>query len=179
MILKIPTVAEIMPRLVVYGIDDEVRATARRLQPFVAANTRSILEGSLRSIHEQMPAIRPAVDAYGKALGDALSHHLATLFEARFDEAYLKSLEAALQVEIASTLGVRARLSLCQRLMEPIGREMAKRSLIGRLFGVKPIEIDRAMRLILFDIACAASIAQNEANDAQQQRRAEIEAAAI
>ena len=176
MILKIPTAAEIAPRLVVYGIDDETRAIARKLQPTVERLARPVVELSLRSIHEQIPAIRPVVEKYGEALGDALAAHFAELFNANFDGRYLATLEQALKLEIASTLGIRTRLSLGQRLVLPLCEKLTRGGILGN--SVRPAVADQIMRLLFFDAACAAAVAQNDVNETMATRKLALETAA-
>ena len=176
MALKIPTIAEIIPRLAVYGVDDEARALVRSLRPLIDRITRQTVMTSLNSVCEHLPAAKPVVERHGASLADALARHFSTLFEAKFDQDYLDSLESTLKIEIASTMGIRTRLATAQCLILPIGQELAKRTLFGRT--LRPCDIDRVMRILYLDTACASAIAQNEANDSSEARRQQLDDAA-
>ena len=169
MAFKVPTIDEIRPRLVVYGVDDDTIKLARSLQVAIETFARPEITGSIKLIHEQLPSIRPMLDKHGVEIIDAVTRHVACLFEARFDQSYIDSLEKTLTVEIASGMGIRSRLSLAQRLVGPLARELARRSPFRR--GVRPIDIDRIMRLFYFDAACSVAVIQKEMMETDEVRR--------
>ena len=165
---------QIAARLEVYEIDEPTRMLARSMRVKVIELAPRAMEDSISSIYDRLPTIRPAMDRFGKLLADKLVAHYGQLFNATFDEAYLESLDASVLVEIASTMGVRSRVSLSQRMTRPLLSELARQSTIRRL---TPLDASRLSRLMHFDIACALAVEQLEAGRAITERQGTLKAA--
>ena len=132
------------------------------------------MQNSVSSIYERLPSIRPAMDKYGKMLSEKLVAHYCQLFTAEFDERYIESLEASVLVEITSTIGVRSRVSLSQRLTKPLFDELAKQTPFKL---ITTLQASRLSRLMHFDIACALALEQFETSRAITERQAALNCA--
>ena len=168
------TSAQIEARLNVYEIDEPTRALARSMRDRVVELAAVAMDESISAIYARLPTIRPAMDRYGKALTENLVAHYGHLFNATFDEAYLESLNASVLVEIASTMGVRSRVSLSQRMTQPLLVELARKTTIRRL---TPLDASRVSRLMHFDIACALAVEQLETSRAVAERQSMLKTA--
>jgi methyl-accepting chemotaxis protein len=174
--IQIPTVDEIEPRLRIYGIDDACRSLVRQLAPDVARIIEAVITHNIAITKEHLKSSRPTLDSHGEALTRAVVSHFNVLFQARFDEAYLASLEGLLRVEFDSMIGARARLQVGQQLVRPLLEARARRRWFagGR---VRPIDADRLMRVLYFDLVCAIAVEQHETRRAVVERHRSLDSA--
>ena len=176
MVYKVPTVDEILPRLVVYGINDHTRQIARSILPTMREHAAPEMAIAMRLTHEQVPSMRQMLDERGDEILEAVTNHFCCLFEARFDDAYIASLERTLKIESVTGMGIRARLALANRLVRPISVTLSKSYLMKKF--LRPIDIEQVMRVFYFDNACSVSVIYNDASEADAKRRKTLDEAA-
>ncbi|CAN7219628.1 methyl-accepting chemotaxis protein [Bosea sp. LjRoot9] len=176
--IQIPTVDEIEPRLRLYGIDDECRELARQLAPEVGRIIERVIRHNISITKDHLKSSRASLDIHGEALTRAVVSHFNVLFQARFDESYLVSLEQMLKVEFDSMIGARARLQVGQKLVLPLLQARAGRGM-RRLLGqaVSPRDADLLMRLLYFDLVCAIAVEQHETRRAVVERHISLDGA--
>ncbi len=173
--LLLPSVEEIIPRLKVFDIDDATKAVMRQWRTVAAELVPEILDQLIRSSYERMPAVRKSLDQHGNELKSALVKHFDELFAAEFGASYLQSLEQSLEVELKSAFGVRARLTVSQKLLLPLCRRMMKGGFIGQ--ALDPLEIDRIYRVLIFDTTVAVVVEQKQTRRAVVARQAALDQA--
>lgn len=168
------TLDDVKPRLSAYGVDDETRALARKLRHLVVDHARPIMAASLADMKARIPPMAALIERSGDGFLADIVRHMDILFEASFQQSYVDSLSRTLSGEIGAAIGVRARLSLSQRLIVVLCEGLARQSPLRR---VSTDQVDRLTRMFFFDSACAIALAQRDLSRTTDERRTEIDRA--
>ncbi len=119
---------EIEKRLPVFGLDDKTRSLLRWLKPVVEENIERLCYVDYRRaliVHADKTG---DISARMDEMVACASRHFCVLFAANFDEDYVASVVRFRNIEIASSLGARSRLSIAMRLLEPISLALARKN---------------------------------------------------
>jgi methyl-accepting chemotaxis protein len=177
---------EIAWRLPQYGIDAGVRELCRSLLPEIEAALRGRLAARFLAICDLRPELRPLWAARGDAIVGAEVRHIRELFTATFGDAYAASMDATVDIGIATTLGARTRATALEQALLIATEAIAKRySLRAR---ASTAAMNAVMRLFFFDLnsyiaidsrRVRAALSARERRLAEASARFEAEAAAM
>ena len=160
-------------RFPVMGIDAAtlrlVRSLGEVVKPAVAPGVR--LHFDRLGQHERMS---DAAQSYRDVLEQALSSHAARVFEAQFDDAYLRSLGEVVTTEATTPFGARAHAVMILSAVRAAFPEIGRRNRFSGRASADACK--RVVELLMVDLACAMEIVSQKQEAQAVRRGTEIEA---
>ena len=159
-------------RFPVMGIDETTLRLARSLGPVVKPRLAPGVGLHFdRLAHHESMSVSAA--RYREVLEQSLSQHGATVFDATFDDAYLRSLGEVVTAEASTPFGSRAHAVMILAAVRAAFPEIGRRN---RFSGRSAAEAcQRVVELLTVDLACTMEIVSQKQEAQAIWRGAEIE----